>query len=164
MLLRALLALALGLATEIALGRFAPAARAHVDVLMAAVAWYAVARSQRSAMLVGCAAGLLQDAWFETGVFGLNGFVKTLLGWAAGGLGSRFDLNQTAGRLAVGAVLPVAGRIVEAGVLRLLDRSTGPLAPLDLLIRALTGGLLVVAVFAILNRVRGKEAVQRRAG
>jgi len=163
-LLRAILALALGLAVEIALGRWAPSTRAYVDVMMAAVAWYGIARSQRSAMLMGCAAGLLQDAWFETGVFGINGFVKTLLGWALGGLGARFDLNQAAGRLASGAVLSVAGRVLEAGILRLLDRASGPLDPVGLLVRAVTGGLLVVVVFAILNRVRGKEALQRRAG
>ncbi len=163
-LVRAILALALGLAVEIALGRWAPSAGAHVDVMMAAVAWYGIARSQRSAMLVGCAAGLLQDAWFETGVLGLNGFVKTLLGWALGGLGARFDLNQAAGRLAAGAILPIVGRVLSAGILRLLDRAPGPLHPGDLAIRAATGGLLVAVIFAILNRVRGKEAVQRRTG
>ena len=101
------------------------------------------------------------DALFRPGV-GL--FVKTLLAWALGGLGARFDLNQAAGRLASGAVLSVAGRVLEAGILRLLDRASGPLDPVGLLVRAVTGGLLVVVVFAILNRVRGKEALQRRAG
>jgi rod shape-determining protein MreD len=162
--LRAVLALALGLAVEIALGRWAPAARAYVDVMMVPVAWYGIARSQRSAMLAGCAAGLLQDAWFEAGVFGMNGFVKTLLGWALGGLGGRFDLNQAAGRLAAGAVLSVTGRVLEAGVLRLLDRAPGPLDPVNLLARGVTGGLLVALVFVILNRVRGRSAVQRRTG
>jgi rod shape-determining protein MreD len=163
-LLRAVLALALGLSVEIALGRFAPAARAYVDVMMVPVAWYGIARSQRAAMLAGCAAGLLQDAWFEAGVFGMNGFVKTLLGWALGGLGGRFDLNQAAGRLASGALLAVTGRLLETGVLRLLDRTPGPLDPWNLLVRGVTGGLLTALVFAILNRVRGKSAVQRRAG
>jgi rod shape-determining protein MreD len=163
-LLRAVLALALGLSVEIALGRWAPSARAYVDVMMVPVAWYGIARSQRGAMLVGCAAGLLQDAWFEAGVFGINGFVKTLLGWALGGVGGRFDLNQAAGRIASGAVLSVAGRVLQAGVLKLLDRSAGPLEPVNLLVRAASGGLLVTLVFAILNRVRGKDAVQRRVG
>lgn len=162
-LLRAVLVLALGLAVEIALGRWAPSARAYVDVMMVLVAWYGIARSQRSAMFVGCVAGLLQDAWFEGGVFGINGFVKTLLGWALGGIGGRFDLNQTAGRLVAGAVLAVLGRVLEAGVLRLLERAAGPLDPVDLLIAAVSGGLLVAVVFAILNRVRGKEAVARKA-
>jgi rod shape-determining protein MreD len=158
------MALGLGLAVEIALGRWAPSARAYVDVMMVPIAWYGIARSQRTAMFAGCAAGLLQDAWFETGVFGLNGFVKTLLGWALGGLGGTFDLNQGAGRFVSGAVLAVAGRLLEAGLLKLMDRAAGPLDPVEILVRAAVGGLLVALVFAILNRVRGKEATRRKAG
>jgi rod shape-determining protein MreD len=163
-LFRAFLALSLGLGVEVALGKWAPGARGRVDVMMAVVAWYGIVRSQRAAMLAGCAAGLLQDVWFETGVLGLNGFVKTLLGWALGGLGGTFDLNQASGRLFSGAALAVCGRVLEAGLLRLLDRSGGPLAPIEMSIRAVGGGLLVAAVFAILDRVWGRAAVRRRAG
>jgi rod shape-determining protein MreD len=163
-LIRAAISLVLALAAEIAIGRWAPSIRAYVDVMMVPVAWYGIVRSQRAAMFAGCAAGLLQDAWFETGAFGINGFVKTLLGWALGGLGGTLDLNQAAARMAAGAVLSVAGRVLEVGLLKLLDRAAGPLVPLDLLVRAVAGGLLVVFVFAILDRVRGKEAVRRRAG
>jgi rod shape-determining protein MreD len=163
-LIRATLSLVLALAAEIAIGRWAPSVRAYVDVMMVPVAWYGIVRSQRAAMFAGCAAGLLQDAWFETGAFGINGFVKTLLGWALGGLGGTLDLNRVAARMVAGAVLSVAGRVLEVGLLKLLDRAAGPLVPLELLVRAVVGGLLVVVVFAILDRVRGKDVVRRTAG
>lgn len=162
-LIRCALALLLGLFLEAGLGQWAPAARRYVDVMLVPVAWYGIARSQRSAMGVGCVAGLLQDAWFQAGVFGINGFKKTLLGWALGGLGTTFDLNQGVGRLASGALLAVADRLLEVGLRRLLDQTTAPLDPLVLVAQAVVGGLLVAAVFAILDRVRGKEAVRRRA-
>ena len=93
-LLRALAVMAIALGLEAILGRLAPVLHGWVDLMMIPVAWYAISGSQRSAMLVGCAGGLLQDAWFQAGVFGISGFKKTLLGWAVGGLCSRLDLNH----------------------------------------------------------------------
>jgi len=62
-------------------------------------------------------AGLLEDAWFHAGIYGLHGFSKTLAGWALGGLGARFDLNHVWGRSLVGAALFLMDRLVEAGLL-----------------------------------------------
>jgi rod shape-determining protein MreD len=160
---RGILALAGGLLLEAGLGRWFPASRDYVDVLMVPVAWYGIVRSQRAAMFMGCAAGLLQDGWFQVGVFGSQGFRKTLLGWVLGGLGSRFDLNQGAGRFLSGALLTVADRLLEVALLKLLDQTARPPAPLAMTIRAVVTGLLVVLVFAILDRVRGKDVVSRRS-
>lgn len=156
--LMALAALAASLTVHAVLGRWIPAAQSYVDPLVWPVAWYAVARSQRSAMLMGCAAGLLQDAWFQAGVFGVHGFSRTLSGWALGGLGARFDLNHFWGQILGGGVLFLADRLIEAGLLLLLDLSLAPLDPVNLLVGAGTNGLLVAAVSAIVSSVRGGEA------
>lgn len=160
--LRALLALAAALFLEAGLGRWAAGVRPFVDAMMVVVAWYGIARSRRAAMIVGCIAGLLQDSWFLAGAFGINGFRKTLLGWTLGGLGSTFDLNHFGGRLVVGAALPIADGFLEFGLMRLFQLSLAPLDPVVLSVRAAIGGLLTALIFAILDRVRGKEAVQRR--
>ncbi len=163
-LLRGILALAICLCLEAAMGRWVPSSLRYVDVMLVPVAWYGIARSQRSAMLTGCVAGLIQDAWFETAVFGINGFKKTLLGFVLGGLGSRFDINQGVGWVLAGMILPIADRLLEAGLLRLLDRAVGSVDPIEMLIRAGAGGLLVAAAFSILVRVRGRKAIARVAG
>ena len=155
--------LAASLALQAALGRWVPQTLRFLDLLLWPVAWYAVARSQRSAMLVGCAAGLLQDAWFQTGVFGIHGFSKTLAGWAVGGLGARFELNHFWGRLLGGGVLFLADRLVEMGLLVLLDLAVTKPIPLDLAVGAGLNGLLVAAAFAIVQRARGQDAVRRPA-
>jgi rod shape-determining protein MreD len=164
--LRALLGLALALGFEAGLGRWAPAWHGYVDILMLPLVWYALARTQRSAMLVGCAAGLLQDVWFRGEVIGVSGFSKTLLGWALGGLGARFDLNVPLGRLLAGALTTTADYFLQIGLLRLLDMAPGPIDPLEIGVRAVAGGLLSLLVFAILNRVSrddpGKKPVRRR--
>ncbi len=158
-----ILALLVALVVQATLGRWFPEALRFVDVLTWPIAWYAVARSQRSAMFVGCAAGLIEDAWFHAGIYGLHGFSKTLAGWALGGLGARFDLNHAWGRMVVGAALFLMDRLVEAGLLLLLNLSIVPLAPLDLVLGAGINGLLVAVVFAIVQKVRGQDAVRRPA-
>ena len=166
--LRAALALLLALGGEAGLGRFAPEIHRYVDLLTLPIVWYALARSQRSAMFVGCVTGLLQDVWFSGGVFGVGGFTKTLLGWMLGELGSRFDLNAPLGRLVSGAAITTADRFLEMGLLSLLDVSAGTIDPVELSIRAVVEGLLAVSVFAILDRVgggrkpAGRQAARRR--
>ncbi len=163
-LLRALFALALALAGQAAVGQWSPSLLRYVDLLMMPVAWYALARSQRSAMLIGCAAGALEDAWFQAGIFGLRGFNKTLLGWLLGGLGARVDLNVAWGRGVAGAALPVVDRLCELGLLRLLDLSPGRLDPVELLGRAVAGGLLTLGVFAIVDRAGPAKSRAGRRG
>ena len=122
-LLTVIAVLAVGLALQTGLGRVWPDASRYVDVMMVPVVWYGIAGSQRSGMLVGCAAGLLQDAWFQAGAFGINGFKKTLIGWVLGGLGSRFDLNSTPSRFVFGAVATLSDSLLDLGLRQLLDQS-----------------------------------------
>ncbi len=149
------LALAVALMVEIALGRVAPGVLRYVDLMSLPMAWYALTRSQRSAMFVGCAGGLLEDAWFQGGLYGVGGFVRTLMGWILGGLGARFDLNVLWARALSGALVPVVGPLLELGVRRLFDQRVLAPSPWELGIRAAAGGLLLTAVFAIVERVAG---------
>ncbi len=163
-LLWAVLALALALAGQAVAGNWLPGALRYVDLLMLPVLWYGLARSQRSAMLVGCLAGALEDAWFRAGVFGLRGFDKTLLGWLVGGIGARLDLNVAWGRAAAGAALPVADRMLEFGLLRLLDLSPGSLEPVELLGRAASGGALALAAFSVVDRLGSRRPRPKGSG
>jgi rod shape-determining protein MreD len=151
-LLFAALAILGALGFEVGLGRFAPGASRYVDALMLPVVWYALARSQRSAMLAGCALGLLEDVWLRGGTLGVAGLAKTVVGWALGGLGARFDLNNPWGRLASGGLATTADALLQMALFRFLDLATGPFDPLEMGLRALTGGLLTFLVFAILRR------------
>jgi rod shape-determining protein MreD len=162
-LLRALAVLGVCLGLQVGLGRVSPEAYRWVDLLYVPVVWYAIAGSQRSAMLVGCVAGLLQDAWFHGGVFGLNGFKKTLLGWAFGGLGSRFDLGQTPFRFLGGFGLALLDALLDLGLRRVLAREIESPDPWWLLGRAAITGLAVVAGFAVADRLH-KDGMPRRRG
>jgi rod shape-determining protein MreD len=152
-LLRVILALALALAIQSVLGLLWPQAHRYVDVMLVPVVWYAIVGSQRSGMLVGCSAGLLQDAWFHLAVFGLSGFKKTLLGWILGGLGSRFDLNRQGGRMAIGALASLVDSLMDIGLRQLLDLKLAVPGPGDVLIKAVVTGILVAGAFVLSERV-----------
>ncbi len=141
----AILAVALALALEAGLGRLWPSAGRWIDPMMLPVVWFATAGSQRSGMLVGCAAGLLEGAWFRVGAFGLDGFKKTCVGYVLGGLGSRFDLDQPFGRAAAGVAAVLIDSIVNFGLLGLLDQRPAAPSVFDLLVPAgVTGGSMLL--------------------
>ena len=104
-LLRALLALAAALGLQVALGRIWPDVNRFVSLLLVLVAVYGVSGSQRSAMFVGCLAGLFHDVWLEAGAFGISGFKWTLLGWVLGSVAARLDLGNGPARFVAGACL-----------------------------------------------------------
>jgi len=145
------------------LGRLFPDVHRYVDGMMVPVIWYGIAGSQRSAMWVGCAAGLLQDGWLASGTVGLNGFKKTLIGFTLGGLGSRFDLNNQAGRLAGGALASLVDSLMDPLLRRLLDQRLEFPGPQEIVIKALATGLLVVISFGVIDRFRRRRRL-RRAG
>jgi cell shape-determining protein MreD len=158
--LRLLLALLLALLLQAALGRLWPGALRYADLMIVPVVWCGIAGSQRSAMFVGCAAGLLQDGWFQLGAFGLNGFKKTALGWVLGGLGSRFDLNRQGVRMACGVAASIADSLLDMVLRRLLDQLQPPPSLTEILIKAVIVGLMVAGLFWIMgiaDRRRGRR-------
>ncbi len=152
-LLRGLIVLALALVLQAGLGHLWPASHRFVDVLLVPVGLYGVCGSQRSAMLMGCGAGLLRDTWFQVGAFGINGFKRTLLGWAFGSLSTRVDLNRGGGRLVAGALVSVGDDLLDLILRRLLDQPTQFPHAWELLVKASVTGLLVALAGSILDRV-----------
>lgn len=163
-LFKTLVALGIVLGLEALLGYLWPWAGGYFDLVLVMVVYFALRRTQRSAMLVGCAGGLFHDAWFQAGVFGMSGFTNTLAGWVLGGLATRFDFNHVPGRLVVGIVLSMGDQFLDVGLYRLLDLRTAPLDPVRIILRATITGLLVVAIFPVVDRVtrRGTERSMRR--
>jgi hypothetical protein len=155
----ALLGIGLSLACELGLGRFAPGATQYVSLMTLPLTAYALRASQRSSMMVGCASGLLEDYWIEPRLFGLNGVTKTIMGWALGGIGARFDLNNVWGRFASGASVHLVDVGLQTGLRRLFGEAVAPVGVAALGIRAVAGGLLTAGVLAIL----GKFGTSRRA-
>ena len=157
----ALLGIGLALGAELALGSIAPGATRYVDLMMLPLATYALRTSQRSSMTVGCVSGLLQDYWMEPRLFGINGLIKTILGWGLGGLGARFDLNNFGGRFAAGACINLLDEGLQAGIRRLFGEALAPVHPVTLIVRCLAGGLLTAGILAIVGKVGRARSAAR---
>jgi cell shape-determining protein MreD len=138
---------------QAALGNLSGGFDRYIDLTLLPVIWYGIHGTQRSAMLVGCSVGLIHDAWFRIAVFGISGFKRTLLGWALGGLGGRFDLNRFAGRFTVGFLMSLSEGILDAGLRRLMDLAQGA-AWSEMLIRAACTGAAAVVVFGLIDKSR----------
>jgi rod shape-determining protein MreD len=159
----ALLGIGVALGLELALGRIAPGVTRYVDLLMLPMATYALRTSQRSSMTVGCISGLLQDYWMEPRLFGINGLVKTVLGWGLGGVGSRFDLNNTWGRFAAGASVSLLDEALQIVLHRMFGDALATVGWGTLAGRALAGGLLAAFVLSIVSKVGTARSAARPA-
>lgn len=159
--LKALAALAVCLTLQAGLARLAPGAVDWIDLMIVPVVWYGIRGSQRAAMLVGCAAGLVEDAWFGLGAFGLAGFRKTLLGWVLGGIGGRVELNHGPGRFLGGALCALGDGLIDRGFRAVLPlEAVAP--PLWMLgIKSLLTALAVTMAFGLTDRIAGRESRRR---
>jgi len=159
---RALAALLACLGLQAGVAQLSSQANQWIDLMMVPVVWYAIRRSQRAGMLVGCTAGLMEDAWTSAGTLGLGGFRKTLVGWMLGGAASRVDLNHGGGRFLAGALCTLADGLLEWGF-----RAALPLEPTArpwwmFAARSLLTATVIVAAFSVTDRVLGHEPARGR--
>jgi rod shape-determining protein MreD len=159
--LRVVLILAGALALQAGMGRLFPPSLSYFDALLAPLVVYGAGANRRSAMWVGCVSGLLADSWFYGGPFGLNGFKRTLLGWVLGGFSQRLDLGHPAGRFFAGAVVTLADEVLDLVLRGFFDAGPRLSSPLELLLKSVSTGLLVMACGLFLDRGRRSGAARR---
>jgi hypothetical protein len=158
-LLKALLGLVAALGVQVAVAQVWPDTTRFTSLLLVLVALYGVSESQRSAMLVGCLAGLLHDAWLQAGAFGATGFKWTLLGWLLGSIATRLDLDHPAGRFGAGIGIVLGDGLLNVALVRLLDQPLQSRGLGILVLLALLTGLLAAMIGSMVERK--KEAGPR---
>ncbi len=107
----AFIAIALALALQTTLTRFVAAGTGAVDVVLVAVVYVALTTGPVGGMLSGTVAGLIQDT-LSSGVIGIGGLAKTLVGFLVGAIGQQFIVTATLPRL----VMFVAATALHAAV------------------------------------------------
>ena len=95
-----LVAVALALATQTTLDRFVVGGTAAVDLVLVAVVYVALTMGPVSGLLAGCVAGLFQDA-LSSGVIGVGGLAKTVVGFLTGAIGQQFIVTAAVPRLVI---------------------------------------------------------------
>jgi len=153
------LAVALAVALQTTLARFVVRGLVAVDLVLVAVVYVALTSGPVTGLLTGTFAGLVQDA-LTTGVVGIGGLSKTVVGFLAGIIGTQFIVTQPLPRFVVFFGATVLHAIIYIGLYVLLDlRHFG--TPVAAVAGQATGNAVVgVVAFQLVELLPG--AVERR--
>lgn len=151
------IALALGLQTTLA--RFVVGGSAAVDLVLVAVVAVALTIGPVGGMLAGSVAGLIQDA-LSSGVIGIGGLAKTIVGFLAGAFGQQFIVTAALPRLVIFVAATVLHGAVFMGLYYVLDLRAFPSPWKPLAAQALGNALVGIVAFGIMESLPG--IVERR--
>jgi rod shape-determining protein MreD len=115
-----IVAVAAALALQTMLGRYVFRGHVFVDLVLVVVVYVALTLGPLGGLLAGTFGGLMQDA-LSTGVIGIGGLSKTLVGFLAGVIGTQFIVAQPLPRLVVFFCATLLNAAVFIGLYVLLD-------------------------------------------
>jgi rod shape-determining protein MreD len=116
-----ILAVAAALALQTTLVRYVTRASVGVDLVLVVVVYVALRLGPTPGLLAGTLGGLVQDALSAGGVTGIDGLVKTIVGFLTGVVGTQFIVVQTLPRLVVFFAATVAHQVMFIGLGVLLN-------------------------------------------
>jgi rod shape-determining protein MreD len=115
-----ILAVSIALVLQTTLARFVLRGPYAIDLVLIAVVYVALTSGPVTGMLSGTVAGLMQDA-LSSGVIGIGGLAKTIVGFLAGVIGTQFIVTHSLPRFVVFFGATVAHAIVFMGLYMLLE-------------------------------------------
>jgi rod shape-determining protein MreD len=156
-----ILAVALALASQTTLGRFLARGPAAVDLVLVAVVYVALSSGPVTGLFAGTFAGLVQDA-LTTGIIGIGGLAKTIVGFLAGIIGTQFIVTQPIPRFVVFFAASVLHAVVFMGLYALLDMRHFGMPYAAIAGQGLANAVVGVLIFQLVELLPG--AVDRRSG
>jgi rod shape-determining protein MreD len=114
------MALVLALALQTTLTRFVSRGLAAIDLVLVVVVYVGLASGPITGLAAGTLGGLAQDA-LSTGVIGIGGLAKTVVGYLAGLIGTQFIVVQPFPRFVVFFAATVVHAAIFMGLYVLLD-------------------------------------------
>jgi rod shape-determining protein MreD len=140
-----LVAVALAIAMQTTLDRVVVGGTAAVDLVLVAVVYVALTMGPVTGMLAGSVAGLIQDA-LSSGVIGVGGLAKTVVGFLAGAIGQQFIVTAAVPRLVMFVAATGLHALLFMGLYQVLG------------VRSFTSPLTAVATQSLGNTVVGMVA------
>jgi rod shape-determining protein MreD len=113
------LAVVVALALQTTLARFVARGTVAIDLVLVAVVYVALTSGPVTGLLAGTFAGLVQDA-LSSGIIGIGGLAKTIVGFLAGVIGTQFIVAQSLPRFVVFFAATVVHAVVFMGLYTLL--------------------------------------------
>lgn len=167
---RLVVAIAVALALQTTLVRFAVAGGSVVDLVLVVVVYTALVSGPVRGLLTGAIAGIAQDT-LSGGIVGVGGLAKTMVGFLAGIVGSQFIVVRPMPRFVVFVLATLAHAFCFLGLHMLLD-PRAPAWPFAAVLGQAVGNALVGVLAFQANemlpgviqrrRVRGTQLSRRR--
>lgn len=154
-----ILAVAAALALQTTLTRFLVRDTFAVDLVLVVVVYVALTAGPVSGMLAGTFAGLLQDA-LSSGIIGIGGLAKTVVGFLAGIIGTQFIVTNSLPRFVVFIGATVLHAVVFMGLYTVLDLRHFGTPYAQVAGQALGNAFIGVIAFEVVELLPG--AVERR--
>ena len=154
-----ILAIALALALQTTLARFVVRGTVAIDLGLVVVVYVALTSGPVTGLLAGTGTGLAQDA-LSSGVLGIGGLAKTMVGFLAGLVGTQLIVARPIPRFVVFFLSTVLHAVLFRGLYMLLDlRQFG--APFAAVASQAVGNAVVgVVAFQLAELLPG--AIERR--
>jgi rod shape-determining protein MreD len=155
----AVLAIAVALALQTTLDRYLGGTTAAVDLVLVAVVYVALTSGPVGGMVAGSAAGLIQDA-LTSGMVGIGGLAKLVVGFLVGALSQQFIVTAALPRLLMFAAATAVHAAVFMGLYVMLGLRTFESPGRAVLAQALANALVGMVAFGLIEAVPG--TVERR--
>jgi rod shape-determining protein MreD len=156
-----ILGVGLALAVQTTLSRFLVRGLVAVDLVLVAVVFVALTTGPTTGLLTGAVAGLIQDAISSSGIIGIGGLAKTIVGFLSGIIGTQFIVSETLPRFVVFFAATLIHRALSMGLYVLVNlHDFGPPPYGPMLWQAAANALAGVVVFQLIESLPG--AVERR--
>lgn len=154
-----ILAIALALALQTTLARFVIRGTVAIDLGLVVVVYVALSFGPITGLLAGTAAGLAQDA-LSSGVIGIGGLAKTIVGFLAGLIATHLIVARPIPRFVVFFLATVLHAIIFMGLYVLLDLRRFGTPYAAVVSQALGNAVVGVLAFWLVERLPG--AIERR--
>ncbi len=154
-----ILAIAVALALQTTLARFVIGGTAALDLVLVVVVYVALTSGAVTGLFAGTVAGFVQDT-MSSGVIGIGGLAKTVVGFLAGVVGTQFIVAAPFPRALVFMAATLVHAAVFMGLYVLLDLRHFPSPWTAMLGQGVTNAIVGVIGFWILESLPG--AMERR--
>jgi len=157
--LRVALIIAAALVLQTTLARFLVRGSLGVDLVLVAVVYISLTSGPTVGVLSGTAAGLAQDA-LASGIVGIGGLAKTIVGFLTGTIGTAFIVTQSVPRFLVFFVATVIEMAIIAGFRALVDPGPVGVGIGAIVAQAFGNALVGIVAFQVTEGV--PRAIERR--
>ena len=154
-----ILAIVIALALQTTIARFVVTGTIAVDLVIVVVVYVALSSGSVPGLVTGTVAGLIQDS-LSTGVIGIGGLAKTIVGFLAGIVGTQLNIAEPVARFVVFFAATVVHQAITLGLGAVLGLRPFGAPYVAVAGLALGNAVVGVAAFQLAELLPG--AVERR--